>query len=97
MKTTDKAVSELKSLSKELKDFGVVHLWLFGSRARGDASHRSDWDILVQFDSAPGFDDFMELKLLLEERLGGPVDLLSREACRPRFLRAISPELLDVA
>lgn len=39
----------------------------------------------------------MGLKLMLEDRLQGSVDLLSRSVCKPRLLKAIGPELLDVA
>lgn len=97
MKTKAEALAEIKSLRLELDRFGVARAWLFGSRSRGEASAESDWDILVQFNEPPGFDAFMRLKLLLEDRLGGRVDLVSREACRPRFLQAIESELLDVA
>lgn len=31
----------------------------------------------------------MDLKLQLEEKLGASVDILSRSACTPRFLKAI--------
>jgi len=35
----------------------------------------------VEYSSPPGFDQFMDLKLLLENQLGARVDLLSRTAC----------------
>ena len=56
----------------------------------------SDWDILVEFVAAPGFNNFMNLKLVLEEKLGARVDLLPRGACMPRFLQAIEGYLRDV-
>lgn len=81
----------------ELSRQGVGRLWLFGSRARQTARLGSDWDVLVEFTKPPGLEDFMNLKFLLEEKLGGRVDLVSRTACKPRFLAAIQNELLDVA
>ena len=39
---------------------------------------------------------FMGLKAGLEESLNSRVDLLSRSACRPRFLKAIENDLIDV-
>jgi predicted nucleotidyltransferase len=39
----------------------------------------------------------MGLKVRLEEALGATVDILVRSACKPRFLRAIQEELLNVA
>lgn len=87
----------LDGIRNELSHFGVKHLWLFGSRARGDEHDDSDWDVLVEFAGTPSFDDFMGLKLFLEDRLGRPVDVLSRSACKPRFLAAIKNELRHVA
>ena len=91
------AVETLRTFAPEFKLHGVAHVWLFGSRARGETSVRSDWDILVEFAIPPGFENFMNLKLRLEEKLGARVDLLSRAACQPRFLHAIQGELKDVA
>jgi predicted nucleotidyltransferase len=81
----------------QLAGLGIRNLWLFGSRARGESVGTSDWDFLVEFNRSPSFDDFMGAKLLLEESLGGPVDLLSRRACKPRFLAAIQDQLRNVA
>ncbi len=66
----------------------------FSRRWAGQAT--SDWDFLVQFSQPPSFDAFMGLKSALEEGLNARVDLLSRSACRPRFLKAIEDDLIDV-
>ena len=87
----------LRTLWSQIRHQGVKHLWIFGSRARGDSGPESDYDFLVEFASPPGFDAFMNLKLDLEEGLGFPVDLLSLHACPPRWLRAIHSELRRVA
>lgn len=86
----------LKALRPDLARRGVRHLWLFGSRARGVARPGSDWDLLVEFNQPPGLEDYMNLKFWLEEKLGGSVDLVSRNACKTRFIAAIQDELLDV-
>ena len=90
-------VRDLRSLWPLIQKHGVTSLWIFGSHARGDFRPDSDLDLLVDFASPPGFDNFMGLKIDLEDRLGTKVDLLSRSACGSRFLRAIQPELLHVA
>lgn len=87
----------LKALRPELARRGIRHLWLFGSRARQDARPGSDWDLLIEFNQPPGLADYMNLKFWLEEQLGGTVDLVSRSACKPRFIAAIQDELIDVA
>ncbi len=90
-------IRELLSSEKaRLREFHVRNLWLFGSIARGDATAR-DVDMLVEFDAPPTLLDFMNLKFLLEERLGKPVDLHSLGACPPRFFKRIQPDLQHVA
>ena len=91
------SLATLRGLRPELIRQGVGRLWLFGSRAKQNARPGSDWDLLVEFTKPPGLDAYMNLKFLLEEKLGGRVDLVSRAACKPRFLAAIKDELLDVA
>ncbi|MCX6934525.1 MAG: nucleotidyltransferase family protein [Verrucomicrobia bacterium] len=93
----ESALETLRTFESEFKRHGVRQVWLFGSRARGATPAMSDWDILVEFVAPPGFDNFMNLKLVLEEKLGARVDLLSRSACKPRFLQAIQEDLRDVA
>lgn len=87
----------LKAVWPQIEALGIKHLWIFGSRSRGDHKRSSDCDILVEFGDPPGFDAFMSLKLMLEDHLEMPVDLLSLHALPPRWLRAIQPGLLRVA
>jgi hypothetical protein len=89
-------VEKLRTLAPEFQRHGVVRSWVFGSRATGRNTAGSDWDVLVEFEHAPSFDQFMGLRCCLEDALGGSVDLLSRSACKPRFLNAIEPELVNV-
>ena len=86
----------LPLLRNEWSRFQVKRAWLFGSRAVERGNNQSDWDFLVEFAEPPGFDAFMGLKSGLESRLNGRVDLLSRTACLPRFLKAIENDLVDV-
>ena len=83
-------------LRQQWSRFRVRQAWLFGSRASGERAATSDWDFLVEFSEPPSFDIFMGLKTGLEESLNSRVDLLSRSACRPRFLKAIKNQLVDV-
>ena len=81
-------------LRQQLDRLGVRSLALFGSAARGTLKRSSDVDVLVEFDGPARFDPFMELKLLLEEILGGG----SISAARKPALRArIAADLLRVA
>lgn len=75
------------------RKYGVRALALFGSQARGDARPDSDVDLLVEFEN-PTFDNFMNLKFDLEQRLRRPVDLVTRAALRPRLRPYIEAEAI---
>lgn len=92
---SDEIISLLRKNQSELDRFGVKHLWLFGSSARGEQAN--DVDFLVSFESPPGLENFMGFKFFLEDLLGKPVDLLSRGRCSDRFYSRIESDLLNVA
>lgn len=80
-----------------LNELGVESLHVFGSVARGEASEHSDVDLVVRFDRPATFDRFMTLKLLLEDGLGRPVDLVTERALRPELRHRILAEATRVA
>ena len=53
--------------------------------------------MLVRFSSAPTFDRFMDLKMLLEDILGRRVDLVTEAALRPELRPQIEREAVRVA
>ena len=69
------------------RKYGVKSLAVFGSMARGDDHEGSDVDVLVTFETRATFDNFMGLKLDLEDLFGRRVDLLTP--------RSLSPEMSD--
>lgn len=81
----------------ELKHLGVRHLSLFGSVARGEATSDSDVDVLVDFGSAPTFDQYMEVKIMLEDLLGRRVDLATATGLRDEVRPYVEREALSVA
>lgn len=86
-----------KQLNTLHTQYKVRHLSLFGSVARDEAKPNSDVDILVEFEGAPTFDGFMELKFFLEDTLHAPIDLVTQEALRPRMRPLIESEMVYVA
>jgi len=78
-------VAELAALQKSLRQRGVAALALFGSFVRGDARADSDVDVLI--DIVPGMRfglvDLVEVKDFLEDRLGRPVDVVTKEGLEP--------------
>lgn len=60
-------IQALADISKDIMPKGC-HVWLYGSRARGDASIDSDWDILVLMDKQEiDKDDFIKFSFPLIE------------------------------
>lgn len=65
---------------------------LFGSYATGTATEASDVDILVEFNRPVGF-EFIDLSIELEILLQKPVDLVTRQAIKPRLLPYVTRQL----
>lgn len=76
--------------------FGLRTLGLFGSWACGEATPRSDVDLLVEFDKT-SFDAYMDLKFYLEDLLERPVDLVIRRNLKPLLRDRVLQEVQDVA
>jgi len=90
--------ARLREHSDRIRSCGVRRLEVFGSFQRGDATPESDVDLLVEFE--PGrktYDRFLDLSFLLEEILGRPVELLTRESLSPYIGPRILEEAEDVA
>jgi predicted nucleotidyltransferase len=81
---------------KELIQFGVRSLSLFGSVARNEENEKSDVDILIDFDPKRGLFLFIELKNYLENLLNRDVDLVSKKALHPALRKKILAEARDV-
>ena len=94
VKNLEEALRILRSLRPELeRRFSVRRIGVFGSLARNDAREGSDVDILVEFD-VPTFDHYMDLKFLLEEAFGRPVDLVLRDSLKPRIRPEVEREVI---
>ena len=78
------------------KKYGVKSLAVFGSMARGDDRDGSDVDVLAMFEGKPTFDNFMGLKLDLEELFGRSVDLLTPKCLGPEMQAEIEKEAILV-
>ena len=94
--TRQAALDRLEKHAAEIRRrFAVRRLAVFGSVARDVACDASDVDILVEFTGRASFDRFMDLKFRLEEILGSRVDLVTRNALRPRLRARIEGEAVD--
>jgi predicted nucleotidyltransferase len=76
--------------------YAVKSLEVFGSMARGDDREGSDVDVLVEFEGKATFDNFMGLKLDLEDLFGRPVDLLTPNSLNRAMQAEIEKEAILV-
>jgi|SRR5579872_4471043 len=94
----EEIVAKLREIAPAIQAEGVTRLYLFGSRARGDARPGSDLDVLVETTSrgdAPRFDYFKVLHLI-EDNVGLPVQISMRDLLKPRVVERIADDLIEV-
>ena len=91
-------LSALRSQVFALRQEGVEHLAIFGSRAREDARADSDLDVLI--DIAPGkrfsLLDLSGVALLIEDATGIPTQVVLRRSIPPDFAARIADDLIPV-
>lgn len=87
----------LESLKPELKQkFKVKTIGFFGSYVRGEQTSSSDLDIIVDFHEPISLFRYIELENYLSEKLGVKVDLVMRDALKPRIKDIILNEVIYV-
>lgn len=89
----------LRARRKELYAFGVSRLAVFGSLLSSNTGSHRDIDLLVRFEAgSKTFDNFMGLKLYLEELFPGErIDLVLEDTLKPAIRERILAEARDVA
>jgi predicted nucleotidyltransferase len=78
-------IDRLRQNERALRERGVTHAALFGSRARGDDRADSDTDIMIEVDPAAHLSvyDYVGLKEYIASLFDGPVDVVSRDGLKP--------------
>lgn len=61
----------------------ISRAYLFGSRARGDATPESDWDIIIEVERGFSLFDQARVQILMEDAIGQKVDLVTAGGVRP--------------
>ena len=92
---TEQILKTVEGNREKLRSFGVRRLGLFGSAVRGEATEESDLDFLVELEIKT-FDNYMDLKEFLEELFGCKVDLVMKDALKPRLREPILKETVYV-
>jgi uncharacterized protein len=90
----DGVVQTLRAHELELKAAGIVHLRLFGSVARGEASPYSDVDLMVDLDGRKKFSllDMSSLENRLSDILQVKVDLALSKSMKEPIRRSAERE-----
>jgi hypothetical protein len=91
--TRREVLSRIEVEAHRLRALGVRSLALFGSAARDEAGPESDLDFVVELDLKT-FDAYMDVKHLLEDLFGRPVDLVMSGSVKPRLRSIILREAI---
>jgi uncharacterized protein len=76
--------------------YRVSKLGIFGSFLRGEQNTSSDLDLLVEFDEPIGLFDFIRLENELTRLTGKKVDLVMKDALKPRIKDKVTREALYI-
>ncbi len=91
-------IERIKSKEAAIRKEGATHLYVFGSRARGDNKPASDLDVLVDYDPAGKFSvfDLIGIKLLLEDELHLDVHVTTGRGLHPLMKDKFDAEAIRV-
>jgi uncharacterized protein len=94
----NRIIATLLANRAELERQGVLHAALFGSRARGDATAKSDIDIMIDLDpeSDIGVFEYVGLKEYISGLFDIPVDVVNRNGLKAYVKPAVLAESVDV-
>lgn len=93
-KDAEGIVQKLADMRLDLeRRFTVLRIGVFGSIVRDEAGPESDVDILVEL-AEPTFDNYMDLKFMLEDLLQRPVDLVMADTLKARLKPIIEREVV---
>jgi len=94
MSELEKIKRKLREHKPELKEkYNVEEIGIFGSYVHGDQAESSDIDILVEFSEPIGW-KIIDLKEELEKLLDRPVDLVTKDALKPRLKTQIMEDVV---
>lgn len=94
MLTKKEAIKIIQEHEEKIKACGVRQIGVFGSFVKSTQKRGSDIDILVEFrEGEKTFDNYMELKFLLQRLLSRKVDLVIKDALKPRITPYVIKEV----
>jgi uncharacterized protein len=91
--TAQQILDTLNRHRSELHAMGVRKIGLFGSYRHNTPGPHSDIDFVVTLER-PSFDDYMSIKLFLEDQFDRQVDLVLEDSIKPRLRAHILSEVV---
>ena len=86
-------ILDTEKIAHVCRENDIAMLGVFGSVARGEATERSDIDLLVRFSERKSLLALVRLERLFTETLGRKVDLLTEAAISPYIRDTILHDL----
>lgn len=96
--------TELKNIKNKLREYKPIleeqykirEIGVFGSYVRGEQNKKSDLDILIDFYEPISLLNFIRLENQLSKYLGIKVDLVMKDALKPRIGSRILKEVVNI-
>ena len=94
MNSQQTILKKISSQKEALRAFGIVRIGLFGSFIRGEATKKSDIDLLIEFDPAKKtYRNLMGTADYMEELTGKSVDIITPQSISPHLKPHILKEV----
>jgi len=92
----NQAAAALASIDAALRAAGVVDVCLYGSRARGQATPRSDWDFLLTFSRTLTPREYFTVRDEIAAAIGTTVSISSPQYAPASFIASIAADCVPV-
>lgn len=92
--TIDEIACVVKPIAEK---YGIDKVWLFGSYARGEATEKSDVDLLISYKNLVGMFALGGVYSDMEDAFNKPVDIVSERALTASYATSSSKKLLKNA
>ena len=89
--TIDEITAAVKPIAEK---YGIDKVWLFGSYARGEATEKSDVDLLISYQNLIGMFALGGVYSDMEDAFNKPVDIVSERALTASYASVSSKQLL---